>query len=107
VSLKLAIQAAEKGLAWLKESGPIYGLDVNQVDIERLDISAQCSCVLGQLGQDYGTVMRKLIADGAIGSDLFERIEWASEHGFDGGNGVKYHHLDEAWRLVLKADRAQ
>jgi hypothetical protein len=116
MSLELAIQAVEKGLAWLKESGPIYGLDVDQVDIGRLNLKSTCDCVLGQLGQSYCMVMETLITDGVIKPGEFARIDWAAEHGFDRGfpdsfqgsyGAVDYHHLDEAWRLVLEADRAQ
>lgn len=109
MSLEFAIQAAEKGLAWLKESGPIHGLDVDRVDIKTLNLRSTCNCVLGQLGGSYSLTMSRLIFNGAVGEDLVERILWSSAHGFDQGTRgeFNYSELDEAWRLVLEADRAQ
>jgi hypothetical protein len=109
MSLELAIQAAEKGLAWLRESGPLYGLDVDKIDVNTLYIKSQCNCVLGQLGQEYSLVMSRLLNSGVVGSSITERIYWTEEHGFDKGihGYFNYPELDEAWRLVLEADRAQ
>jgi len=116
--LEIATQAAEKGLAWLKESGAIYGLDVNKVDIVRLDIASECQCVLGQLGPGYSYMVVRLMNAGAISSDQREAYDWLIEHGFkaagwfDGATGAfasrpQYDELNAAWTRVLAADRAQ
>jgi len=104
MSMEIAMQAAEKGLAWLKESGPIYGLDVNEVDISELNLGSCRRCVLGQLGTDYKQVIMRLMAHGAVSQA--EVDNWVNDHGFDRTSEVEYHELDQAWRTLLERDRA-
>jgi hypothetical protein len=104
----VALERAEKGLAWLKESGPVHGLYVNLVNLEILNLGNGCQCVLGQLGgQEYMAVMDHLQATEAIPSDLQGRANWAREHGFvdDPRADVYFGDLNEAWRNLLLLDR--
>lgn len=104
MSMEIAMQAAEKGLAWLKESGPIYGLDVNEVDIEELSLRSCRRCVLGQLGTDYKQVMTGLIVRGVV--SRAEVNDWVNDHGFESTADSEYYELDQAWRILLERDRA-
>jgi hypothetical protein len=104
--MEFAMQAAEKGLAWLRESGPVYGLNVNEVDIKKLDLSSTCRCVLGQLDFSYGTVVCRLVNHGQISVDSVARVQWLQEHGFERTHGTEYHELTEAWRILLERDCA-
>jgi hypothetical protein len=99
----IALERAEKGLAWLRESGPIYGLDVDKVNIDRLDLSHHCDCVLGQLQGGYAHVLEGIGFEYAWN---FDANEWAEEHGFQHLEGVSYQDLTEAWKQLLTADRA-
>lgn len=100
-----AERRAQKGLAWLRESGSVHGLDVDQVDIDQLDIRNTCRCVLGQLNQDggYSHQVYSLSKAGALPQD---EAEWLHEHGFEADAHATYEELTAAWRKVLKADRA-
>jgi hypothetical protein len=109
-AMEVAFQRAEKGLAWLKESGPIFGLDVEDIDLDMLQLNACERCVLGQLGGDYSIVIRKI-----LGSHItaYEQGQWAQEHGFLAGDltnpatiAAGYRRLDLAWRQLIEADRA-
>jgi hypothetical protein len=76
--------AAEKGYAWLLESGPQCGLDVTRIDSDTLDLSSSCRCVLGQLGGvlDFEDTLDQIAATVNIEGDFEARRDWASEHGF-------------------------
>jgi hypothetical protein len=102
----VALERAEKGLAWLRESGPIYGLNVDLVDLSYLQLSCSCNCVLGQLDQDYTVVIARL-ADAGLFETRLEADHWAKEHGFndDWAEQVFYSDLNEAWKQLLTADR--
>jgi hypothetical protein len=127
---------AEKGYAWLLESGPQYGLDVARIDSATLDLSSSCRCVLGQLGgvSDFEDTLDQIAAAIDIDGDVEARRNWASEHGFyvtlqtvaPAVSGMRefyklspeeqrdinfaldkvYNGLTDAWREVI-AERAQ
>lgn len=92
-----------KGLAWLLESGPAHNLHVDDVNLEKLDLSDCKSCVLGQLGGEYNDVLFKIEEGG----------QWAREHGFEHeepgiGHGqfkVSYTMLNWAWTEAITAER--
>jgi hypothetical protein len=104
--------AAEKGRAWLHESGPIYGLrPLAKVNLTRLNINSCTTCVLGQLsGQEtdgFSRVVEVVFTD--TSKSWSERKKWAMEHGFmpDVKNGVDHTHLNKVWKDLVKEERAQ
>jgi hypothetical protein len=107
MNLELAIQKAEKGLAWLRESGSIYGLNVDEVNLWDLDLSSTCGCVLGQLGGHYNTAVNMLVGAGVISPGYDATNTWLTEHGFEQSIDTQYHELNRAWTQILEADRAQ
>jgi hypothetical protein len=76
--------AAEKGYAWLLESGPQCGLDVTRIDSKTLDLSSHCLCVLGQLGGvlDFEETLDQIASTVKLSGDYEAHRNWASEHGF-------------------------
>lgn len=124
---EMALQRAQKGLAWLRESGPLIGFHVENIDQETLRLSSSCRCVMGQLGGSYSLGID--VAAKHLGlSSRTEKTLWAAQHGFLAdwpvilladwpvileipsrafeSSEVKYCHLDAAWRQVLAEDRA-
>jgi hypothetical protein len=83
-------ERAEKGYAWLLESGPQHGLHVERLDTDTLDVSSSCTCVLGQLGgkNDFNRTMLQLAQVMGMevmaedGSSNTDALNWATEHGF-------------------------
>jgi hypothetical protein len=105
----VALERAEKGLAWLKEAGPFYGLNINLVNLETLNLASDCECVLGQLALTYSRALDRLEYAGVFAHGGFARQAWAREHGFDDQvtENVFYSDLDEAWDYLLTRDRAE
>lgn len=123
---ELALQRAQKGLAWLRESGPLIGFHVENIDQKTLQLASSCKCVIGQLGGSYSLGID--VAAKHLGlSSPAEKALWAAQHGFLAEisvyyslaewpvtleipplaftrNEVQYRHLDAAWRQVLAED---
>jgi predicted RNase H-like HicB family nuclease len=99
-ALANARAAAEKGLAWIQESGTLYGLKkVDAIVLDHLDLSHRSYCVLGQLGKNYADAMVAI-----HGGKFFDGGNaWAQERGFqmDADNGIQYSHLNKVWRELL------
>lgn len=105
-------RAAEAGAAWLDEVAPTDWFD--RIDLDRLDISAPCDCVGGQVfpagdGNPSGfTVLVRLArADGPRSSA--STWDWLEAHGFDAATGAAsaYRELAEAWRREVRFRRAE
>jgi hypothetical protein len=112
-SLALARTAAEKGRAWLQESGPIYGLrPLAKVNLAQLNINSCARCVLGQLSgvemDGYNATLGAVL--GPVGSGFraqMEGWEWAADRGFtsDPDEGIGIDHLNQVWRELVKEER--
>lgn len=125
---EMALQYAQKGLAWLRESGPLLGFYVENINQETLELSSPCKCVMGQLGGSYLRGMSAAVKHLGF-SNRAEETLWAAQHGFlreiavyyGLGLGewpvtlavppfvfmekeVEYSHLGAAWRQVLAED---
>lgn len=95
---------AEKGLAWIEETGRLHGLkSIEELDLDRLQISNCSRCVLGQLGRGYFSVLSKLF-DAEFDN---EAMKWAQEHGFCqiSHQDVWGNILTEAWRQLIAERR--
>lgn len=92
-------QRAEKGYAWLLESGPQYGLHVENIRPDSLYLSSSCNCVLGQLGGSFGKTLDRIHS----GKSSQEAQVWAIEHGFYAGSMAQktYPLLTDVWRALL------
>lgn len=111
-SMANARAAAEKGRAWLAESGLIYGLrPLATVNLNKLNINSCTRCVLGQLSGleegGFSTVVDNIFTD--TDKSWSDREAWVRERGFmaDATNGVDYTHLNAAWKELIKEERAQ
>jgi hypothetical protein len=107
---------AEKGLAWLLESGPAVGLrPLSEVDIESLRLGSCTRCVLGQLAglgtgfDEFGSAIRKIFQGRLDTTTHEQRMNWAAEHGFVDNclAGVTYELLDHAWREAILKERGE
>jgi hypothetical protein len=110
----LRIRAA-RGLAWIKEHGAEYDLDVDRVVIDRLVMNSQHACVLGQafhgqfdrIGESrFGVVAGKIEDENPRRNIDF----WLQQHGFDLKSEVEdtsgaWEQLRDAWAEILQQDR--
>lgn len=101
---------AARGLAWMKENGAQYDLDVRRVNLDDLDVRDNHLCILGQAyagpvdAWETGfDVIADLISDGDLHAGYV--------HGFDlkqqtsDTSGV-WERLQAAWVEILKEDAA-
>jgi hypothetical protein len=92
---------AAKGFAWIAVEGPKYGLDVNRLDPETLDLGDPTACALAQAVG--GTFSDAAIAIGLYDAERGNR-PWLIEHGFYGtpdGFVAEYRRLTEAWIAMI------
>jgi hypothetical protein len=86
------------GAAWLDEHEPGW---VDRINLDRLDLSSQCRCVLGQLDGDYLTSV--------IQRGLSEKYDVGTPFGFslciDEPDSL-WPTLTAAWRELIDARRA-
>ncbi len=102
---------AEKGLAWLKESGPLYDLDWRRVDLTRVVMENADLCILGQASslpcRDFYKVLRDVALDVGVGED--EIIAWSERLGFDldyyENNGFSV--LTQVWQELLAEEHGR
>jgi hypothetical protein len=113
----LAMTVTEKvsrGLAWLREHGAGYGLDLDQVDLSILDIGSSEDCVLGQAWTgpeswsetSYGQAMDRIHPDRHnSGWDAQQASTWAWAHGFLAAHWGESTSLTDEWCEQLRAAR--
>lgn len=104
------LQAAQTGLAWLKEHGPTFNCDWTRIDADLVSISSFYRCPLAQAGGSrlghlgYATIMERI-----HGNDSFNTAsayQWAITHGFN----LSFHqqryvpYLNLAWVYILKLE---
>ena len=70
-----------------------------EIETDRLDMSDQYACVLGQIFDGFLAGCAELFAD-PLGAEE-ETIHAATEHGFYGRQG-QWHALADEWRRRLK-----
>lgn len=102
----IALQRAQRGLAWLKNAGPSYGFDHTRIDSEIVAVSDSTRCPLAQanLGARRYSAALNRVGRFVSGMPLHE---WITEHGFDVSpwdSANMYIRLTNAWRLVLRED---
>lgn len=111
------MSAAARGLAWLKEEGPAYGLDYTRIDPATLDMGKEKLCALAQAGRcHYGEVVERIESHILTTSDMSVR-DWVRWHGFNISSAlmlVPIRQVDEAcsrltdaWLKLLEYDRNQ
>lgn len=84
------------GAAWLDDRLPHWPL---LVDLNRLDLSDSCACILGQTFGDYGRAP-------IIGKGSMSREEYATELGFQAGSDWRdYDDLGVEWKRLILARR--
>lgn len=108
---EMAAANVAKGLAWLQESGPLYGLDWRRVGVLNPIRSASYeACPLAQAARmTYGSAIDMLVRRKVL--PMVGWSPWVHEHGFyDGGEGspnwIPYPALDQAWIEALTQARA-
>lgn len=104
-----------RGLAWIKEHGLEYELDIDRVIVDGLVMNNPYRCILGQAF--YGRLVRGYEAPfGAVSDNIQTRNPrrnidfWLRQHGFDLSNEVDsdidvWEWLRDAWAEVLQQDR--
>lgn len=105
---QIAWERAGRGLAWLKETGPRYGLDYRHINPFTVNVASNRFCPLGQVSGD-GATMKRLPPELWFGSGGgYGNPDWLTDHGFDiraGDPEDMYFHLSEAWRVLLIQDQ--
>ena len=96
-----------RGVAWLDEHDPTWWRadatpvssmhDSEPIELDRLDISDPCGCVLGHRWGHFGHAM--------IDAPYFGRRPAAL--GFDAYENAEYGGLTAEWRRVIRARRAE
>lgn len=76
-----------------------------RIDLDRLDLSSETWCVLGQLGEEYdGSDYDAVVHHIGQECQLDDEWQWAAEHGF-ASNAQDYRReydgLTAAWRRYL------
>lgn len=106
---------ATRGLAWAKEKGPEYDLDIDRVVVDRLVMNSRHACLLGQAF--YGryidgleTPFEAVVAHLQTKNPRRNIDFWLRTHGFDLENEVDdtsgiWEWLRDAWVEVLQQDR--
>lgn len=107
----LAVTAAERGFAWLREHGPEHNLDWQRINVSKVRVYSDTDCPLGQAstypmlsGQgSYMFTMGRLIKAGVM--PIRDKDVWAHWHGFHdwgmAGEYIPYYLLTKAWKQVL------
>lgn len=109
--------AVANGAAWLDKVNPGWE---RQINLEILDLSQSCRCVLGQVvAASVPEDQRRLISSGGwvinvptsdwawSGYEFVSRLaddydcNWLYDHGFETVDG-QYPALDEAWIALIK-----
>lgn len=89
-----------KGIALLDEKGPEGWRD--RIDLDELDVSGGCTCVLAQVYGTYGrgcTALRMA----STGCPCCETgKDQAHDFGFNDTCDISYDQLTAAWRAALK-----
>jgi hypothetical protein len=107
----IATQKVEKGLAWLKESGPAHGFDYTRIDPRTVHVMDPIYCPLAQAGgTSYGGALRRIFTSPGQRSRFIYLGDWSQEHGFDVSNEHGWQQedvfLSHAWQQALRADDA-
>jgi hypothetical protein len=99
------------GVAWLDEHAPDW---VGRIDLERLDLTSPCRCILGQTVGDFWDVIKG--GGELFGGDEDQALTAVRRLGFDAierdeddvaPNGGEFRALDAEWRRVILARRAE
>lgn len=103
-----AFEAAEKGLNWLKKSGPRYGLDYRLINSSTVSVRDEFLCPLGQAssGRRYMNVIAQIGEQRNLGA--FSDFRWSCQHGFSspfGSSASAQAELTAAWRQLLQQDQ--
>ena len=93
------MKTVDRGAAFLDEKLPGWE---DQIDLEQLDLSSRCNCVLGQLykrPRERNTWHRYDRGLNALG------IETPSKYGFTIWGSGTFEGLDRAWRRLIELRR--
>lgn len=99
-----ARERAQRGLTFLKEEGPKFGLDWRLIRTEEFDVLDAYRCALGQSVDDhfYNALER---IHGRVSSTP---PRWEFEHGFLTGdglhNGVDRYAMNKVWTDLLQEE---
>lgn len=100
-----AQDCALRGLTWLKESGPMLGMDVDLINLETMNISWADRCVLAQvhIGRSYGAAFNTVTQYLGNGDYSYADVHaWMIEHGFAATAGTPVEMVD-AWQMLQNA----
>lgn len=92
----------EAGAFYLDENHPGW---FKKINLDTLDLSNQCNCVLGQLHGDYddGLIEEKIAASRNWSPGPAHRVALRAIHlGFYSFGRVKYDALTKAWKRAIK-----
>lgn len=86
----------KRGFDWVKEHGAKYGIQLDRIDLNTLDINSLDQCVLAQAsGHSFDDILYMLYL-----ANAHEKVStWCEDHGFVGGD-----YTDECWRRLLELD---
>lgn len=112
---EIARKRAERGYTWLRTKGAKYGLDVDQVDPNYLDMGSSVWCVLGQASSPARTFNRVVNQVWPITFIRKYAVVW---YGFNikcsgswlnhtDRRGVSTRDLKRAWTDVITEARAK
>lgn len=88
--MRLYERQVKNGIAWLNMNVPAWR---TQLDVDRLNMSNDCHCILGQLYGSFRSALTQL-------NDP-EDSTFVVDHGFDITTGGYFGDLEDEWRLQL------
>lgn len=92
-------ERAARGLAWLREEGPRFGLDADRINPQRLNMVDPLNCALAHAaGSEYNRTIRQI-----TGRDSYDDMArgWAIAHGFMSDDCESFVILTSVWRQLL------